>query len=132
MQIRVKILKVLRETAIPGKVLMMSLTLDCSMIKATIGTVNSAKCDTLHYRPHLTKITTILSGFSTGYFHVKIFALGRSVSLIFFFNANAKLAPKHWRASHLSFSCYHADEFPLTFFMRYLMRGDFKSGGCLQ
>ena len=26
-----------------------------------------------------------LSGFSTGYFHVKIFALGRSVSLIFFF-----------------------------------------------
>ena len=132
MQIRVKILKVLRETAIPGKVLMMSLTLDCSMIKATIGTVNSAKCDTLHYRPHLTKITTILSGFSTGYFHVKIFALGRSVSLIFFCHANAKLAPKHWRASHLSFSCYHADEFPLTFFMRYLMRGDFKSGGCLQ
>ena len=84
MQIRVKILKVLRETAIPGKVLMMTLTLDCSMIKATIGTVNSAKCDTLHYRPHLTKITTILSGFSTGYFHVKIFSLGRSVSLIFF------------------------------------------------
>ena len=33
-----------------------------------------------------------LSGFSTGYFHVKIFALGRSVSLIFFF---IKLAPKH-------------------------------------
>ena len=131
MQIRVKILKVLRETAVPGKVLMMTLTLDCSMIKATIGSVNSAKCDTLHYRPHLTKITTILSGFSTGYFHVKIFALGRSVSL-FFCHANAKLAPKHWRASHLSFSCYHADEFPLTFFMRYLMRGDFKSGGCLQ
>ena len=84
MQIRVKILKVLRETAVPGKVLMMTLTLDCSMIKATIGAVNSAKCDTLHYRPHLTKITTILSGFSTGYFHVKIFSLGRSVSLIFF------------------------------------------------
>ena len=37
-----------------------------------------------------------LSGFSTGYFHVKIFALGRSVSLIFFFyHADAKLAPKH-------------------------------------
>ena len=36
-----------------------------------------------------------LSGFSTGYFHVKIFALGRSVSLIFFYHADAKLAPKH-------------------------------------
>ena len=125
-QICVKILKVLREAAVPGKVLMMNLTLDFSMIKATIGTVNSAKWGTLHYRLHLTKITTILSGFSTGYFHVKIFTLGRSVSLSFFCLANAKLATKHWRASHLSFSCYHADDFPLTFFMRYLMRRRFQ------
>ena len=35
-----------------------------------------------------------LSGFSTGYFYVNIFALGRSVSL-FFCHASAKLVPKH-------------------------------------
>ena len=40
-------------------------------------------------------IQIILSAFSIDYFYVKIFALGRSVSL-FFGHANAKLAPKHW------------------------------------
>ena len=40
-------------------------------------------------------IQIILSGFSSDYLYVKIFALGRSVSLIFC-HANAKLALKHW------------------------------------
>ena len=35
----------------------MNLTLDCPMIKATIGTVNFAACG--NYRPQLTKITKI-------------------------------------------------------------------------
>ena len=52
------ILKIPREAAVPRKVLVkMNLTLDCSMIKATIGTVNFAACD--NYRPHFTKITKI-------------------------------------------------------------------------
>ena len=52
------ILKIPREAAVPRKVLVkMNLTLDCSMIKATIGTVNFAACD--NYRPHFTNITKI-------------------------------------------------------------------------
>ena len=52
------ILKIPREAAVPRKVLVkMNLTLDCSMIKATIGTVHFAACD--NYRPHFTKITKI-------------------------------------------------------------------------
>ena len=53
------ILKIPREAAVPRKVLVkMNLTLDCSMIKATIGTVNFAACG--NYQPHFTKITKIL------------------------------------------------------------------------
>ena len=49
------ILKILWEAAVPRKVLVkMNLTLDCSMIKATIGIANFAACD--NYRPHFTKI----------------------------------------------------------------------------
>ena len=52
------ILKIPREAAVPRKVLMkINLTLDCTMIKTTIGTVNCAACG--NYRPHFTKITEI-------------------------------------------------------------------------
>ena len=52
------ILKIPREAAVLGTVLVkMKLTLDFSMIKATIGTVNFAACG--NYRPHFTKITKI-------------------------------------------------------------------------
>ena len=52
------ILKILWEVAVPREVLVkMNLTLDCSMIKATIGIANFAACD--NYRPHFTKITKI-------------------------------------------------------------------------
>ena len=52
------ILKIPREAAVPKKGPMKTnLTLDCSMIKATIGTVNFAACD--NYRPHFAKITKI-------------------------------------------------------------------------
>ena len=52
------ILKIPREAAVPRKVpVKMNLTLDFSMIKATIGTVNFAACD--NYRLHFTKITKI-------------------------------------------------------------------------
>ena len=48
------ILKVPREAAVPRKFLAkMNLTLDCSMIKATMGTVNFAACS--NNRPHFTK-----------------------------------------------------------------------------
>ena len=47
-----------REAVVLRKVLVkMNLTLDCSMIKATTGTVNFAACG--NYRPHFTKITKI-------------------------------------------------------------------------
>ena len=49
------ILKIPREAAVPRKVLVkLDLTLDCSMIKATIGIVTFAACD--NYRPHFNKI----------------------------------------------------------------------------
>ena len=42
------ILKIPREVAVPRKVLMkINPTLDCSVIKATIGTVNFAACSTI-------------------------------------------------------------------------------------
>ena len=48
------ILKVPREAAVPRKFLVkVNLTLDCSMIKATMGTVNFAACS--NNRPHFTK-----------------------------------------------------------------------------
>ena len=47
-----------QEAAVPRKVLVkMNLTVDCSMIKATIRTVNFAACG--NYRPHFTKIIKI-------------------------------------------------------------------------
>ena len=52
------ILKIPREAAVLRKVLVkMNLTVDCSMIKATIRAVNFAACG--NYRPHFTKITKI-------------------------------------------------------------------------
>ena len=52
------ILIIPREAAVPRKVLVkLNLTLDCPMIKATIGIVTFAACD--NYQPHFTKITKI-------------------------------------------------------------------------
>ena len=52
------ILKIPQEVAVPRKVLVkMNPTLDYSMIKATIGTVNFVAYS--NYRSHFTKITKI-------------------------------------------------------------------------